>query len=169
MRRPITETELQELFRKIGKGIWYLQYVEDFLSHLITIKLDIKELGGLPMEKAEKALLKYRHNTLGKSLRIVTENKLLTDNLLRRLENFNKERNWLIHRSLYQHGDDLYLDELRYELMKRIEAFSKEALLLQKMILSELEEYSISHSINKDSIEREARKQISYLKDIKFK
>lgn len=42
MRRQMHPEELEILYRYIGKCIWHIQYVEDALHTLLTLKIEIK-------------------------------------------------------------------------------------------------------------------------------
>ncbi|MBK1695404.1 hypothetical protein CKO09_11745 [Chromatium weissei] len=88
----------------------------------------------------------------------------MSDDLLGKLKEFNEERNWLVHRSLDQDGEDLYLDELRYILIKRIESFSANAIKLQKLVSEEVVEFTVSKGVDRDWINQRAEQQINSLK-----
>lgn len=152
-RRQISAEELHLLYALIGKAIWHLQHVEDALSTCITVKRDIKIRGAKPAAEAESILARHRSNTLGTSLRMAREASVLSRPLQERLEKFKEERDWLVHRSLHQNGEDLYEDERRYPLLDRIEAFSGEALMLQRLVAAELEEFVVSQGVNRQWIE----------------
>lgn len=160
MRRQINAGELNALFALIGEGIWHLQNVEDALHTYITIKRDVKLRGSVTPEMAEMMLAKHRKNTLGKSLSIARESKVLTDGLQAALEKFKEERDWLVHRSVHEKRDDLYVDEKRFALMKRIQEFTAQAKELQKAITAEMEVFVVSQGIKREWIEREAQRRI---------
>jgi hypothetical protein len=165
-RRQINDDELNNLYALIGKGIWHLQYLEDALHTYITIKRDIKIRGSIKLEKAAELLAKNRMNVLNKSIKEAKEAQVISLSLQERLENFKEERNWLVHRSVHQNGDDLYVDELRYALMERLEAFSCEAIVLQKLIDKELEDFCVSWDISKEWIDQQSEQEIKTLKGI---
>lgn len=163
-RRQINDDELNILYALIGKGIWHLQNLEDALHTYITIKRDIKVRGSIPLEKAMELLEKNRGKVLGASIKDAKEEQIFSPLLQERLEKFKEERNWLVHRSVHQNGDDLYVDELRYALMERIEAFSDEAIELQKLISKESEDFFVSQGVSKKWIEQQAAQEIKALK-----
>ncbi|MCX5818778.1 MAG: hypothetical protein NT047_02530 [Deltaproteobacteria bacterium] len=163
-RRQINEEELQALFAAIGKGIWYLQYVEDVLHNYITLKRDVKVRGTVSPEKAEAILLKNRSKTLGKSLQIASDAQVLSPSLQKRLNKFKDERDWLVHRSVYQNGDDLYLEVKRVALINRIQIFSDEALLLQKLIAKEMEDFVVPQRVSREQIMHMANENMRKLK-----
>jgi hypothetical protein len=167
-RRQINEEELQVLYSSIGKGIRHLQNLEDALHTYITAKRDIKIRGSVLPNKAEAILLEHRSKTLGKSLRIAREANVLSSDLQKRLEIFKEERDWLVHRSVYQNRQDLYLEDKRIALILRIQEFSEEALILQKLIAKELEDFVISQGVSREQIMRLAEENLRKLKGEMF-
>ncbi len=159
-RRQISAEELEFLFVLIGRGIWHLQYVEDALHNTVTLKGEVKIRGSITQDQAEALLAKVRRKTLGQSLKISRESQLLNELLQTRLEKFLEERNWLVHRSVNQNGDDLYVDEARVALFSRIELFSEEAKALQKLIVSELEAFVVSQGVSQERVLEEAIEKI---------
>lgn len=73
MRRQMHPEELETLYRSIGKCIWHIQYVEDALHTLLTLKIEIKTPGAVPEDKAYELLKKHRRATLGTALRTAKE------------------------------------------------------------------------------------------------
>ena len=167
-RRRINEGELQLLYAAIGKGIWHLQRLEDALDTCITVKRDIKVRGSVSPEKVQAILLKHRSNTLGKSLRIAREANVLNPELQTRLDTFKEERDWLVHRSVYQNSKDLYEEDKRLALILRIQEFSKEALTLQKLIAKELEDFVGSQGVSREQVLHIALENLSKLEGKKL-
>jgi hypothetical protein len=163
-RRRIEFDELNALYMLTGKGIWHLQFIEDALSTCITVKQGIKVRGAMPKAQAEAILATHRSHTLGVSLSIARKGQVLSESLQDRLEKFKKERDWLVHRSLYQNGDDLYIDEKRDLLLKRLRAFSEEAMILQRLIAAELENFVVAQGISREWIESDAARRIKALR-----
>lgn len=164
MRRQANPEELNALYTLIGASIWQLQNVEDALDTYITLKADVKIRGSMSPEQAEEILKKHRRNTLGTSLKISKSSCVLSALLQERAERFKEERDWLVHRSVYNNGEDLYVDETRYALMKRIRTFTEEAQTLQRLIASELEEFVVSQGVDREWVAKEAEKRINKLK-----
>jgi len=164
MRRQINAEELHNLFASIGESIWHIQNLEDALHTCITIKRDIKQRGAMPSEQAEAILREHRKNTLGKSLRISREAQVLSIELQSRLDKFKDERDWLVHRSVHQNREDLYVDKERYTLIARIQILSREAITLQKLVAKELEEFVVAQGVSREWVENQARHAIAKLK-----
>jgi hypothetical protein len=166
-RRQINAEELHSLYASIGKGIWHLQNVEDVLHTYITIKRDVKVRAGMPVEQAENILQKHRKNTLGSALKISREANIFSSQIQKRLEEFKEERDWLVHRSVYQNREDLYLEDKRYALINRIDKFAEEAIQIQKLIAEELESFVVAQGVNREWIYQQAQESINKLKGMK--
>jgi hypothetical protein len=159
MRRQISSEELHTLYSLIGEGIWHLQNVEEILDVYITLKGNVKKRGSMPEEKAEKILAKHRRNTLGSSIKAATKLHVLSEKLQEQLKLFKKERDWLVHRSVYQHRADLYDDEKRSSLFTRIGTFNEEAIMIIKILATELEEFVVSQGVDRNLIQQEGEKR----------
>jgi hypothetical protein len=164
MRRQVTEAELDRLYRGIGRGVWLLQYVEDALCSLIALKHEIRKPGGLSEEDAWNALSKHRQNTLGTSLKLIRQHNLLPEPLLRELQSFKDERDWLVHRSQNSHGDLLYTEDGRALTFERLESFAIEARRLQDQVLHEIADFLRSHSVDVEKADLLANRAIKRLK-----
>lgn len=159
-RRSITEDELSIFFSLIGQGIWYLQHVENALATCITVKGEIKELGQANQQQADQILAKHRRNTFGTSLKIAEEKKILSDQLMVALQDFKKERDWLVHRSMNENGDNLYTDDGIYSVLIRLNTFLETAKSLQKLVAKELEDFVVSKGVSRNWIYERANQEI---------
>jgi hypothetical protein len=160
-RRQINAEELQVFFKLIGSGIWYLQHVEDALSTFITVKAEIKERGGVSDDNAMSLLSKHRRNTLGTSIRIAEDRQVLDSEMIAILKTFKLERDWLVHRSLNENGDDLYLNTDRLRLLERLHKFSEDAKKLQRLIAEELEDFVVSKGVSREWIHQKAMSDVN--------
>ena len=125
-----------------------LQYVEDALQTLITIKVEIRTPGRLSFSEGQALLAKHRRSTFGTSLKIVREKSLVSPDLLERLERFKDERDWLVHRSQQSYGDRLYTEPGREDMFRRLENFEGEASALQKAVLAEIDSFVSSSGVD---------------------
>lgn len=155
-RRQINEDELTLFFRLMGQGIWYLQHVEYALASCLTVKGEIKEPRSVDKDQAENILAKHCRNTLGTSIRLAEEMGVLSQKLMMTLYNFKIERDWLVHRSLNENGDDLYTDAGREAILKRLSEFADQAKALQRLIAKELEDYVVEKGVSREWIARQA-------------
>ena len=85
-----------------------------------------------------------------------------------RLETLKEERDWLVHRSVYQNSKDLYEEDKRLALILRIQEFSKEALTLQKLIAKELEDFVGSQGVSREQVLHIALENLSKLEGTKL-
>lgn len=159
-RKMITSEEITTLYGLVGRGIWHLQHVEQALVTLITIKGELKERGATSREEGEWILEKHRRSTLGTSIRIAKEKDVLSPSILEALIAFKEERDWLVHRSVHENSDDLYLENKKSSLFVRINQFSERATVLQGLAEKELEDYVVSKGVSRERLYR------SYIQEI---
>lgn len=164
MRRQIHPEELEFLYHSIGKCIWHIQYVEDALHTLLTLKVEIKTPGVVAENKAYELLKKHRRATLGTALRTAKENRSLPDDLFARLSKLKEERDWLVHRSQHQDGDNLYTDNGRQAVFQRLEALQAEAVSLQPAIYDQIRAFVESHGVSSEKATEIAKQDIAALK-----
>jgi hypothetical protein len=165
-QRQINPEELQVFFKLIGSGIWHLQHVEDALSTYITVKAEIKKRGGTSADNANILLSKHRQNTLETSIRFAKDGQVLDPKLLTMLEDFKIERDWLVHTSLHENGDDLYLNSDRCRLLERLHKFTEDAKILQRLIAEELEDFVLSKGVSREWIHQKAMSEVNRDKGI---
>jgi len=164
MRRQVTPDELERLYLSIGKGVWHLQYVEDALQTLITMKHEVRVPGRVSEQEGRELLAKHRRNTLGTSLKIVRDHGLVPQPILDRLSTFKDERDWLIHRSQNSHGDLLYTDAGRAETFARLAAFIEEARVLQTALLDDINAFVAAAGLDVAAAERMAIKNVGRMR-----
>ena len=163
-RRQVNSDELERLYASIGRGVWHLQYVEDALNTLITIKHEVKTPARIPEAEARSLLEKHRRNTLGTSLKLARTEDLLEATLLNELTKFKDERDWLVHRSQNSHGDLLYTDAGRIETITRLDAFTDHARQLQTALLQEVNRFVAAAGLDVAAAERMALKNVGHLR-----
>ncbi len=164
MRRQLTPNELDNLFRSIGRNIWYIQYLEDLLHTLLTLKIEIKKPGQVTKDEARKLLEKHRRATLGTALQVAEKNKALADDILQGLRRLKEDRDWMVHRSMHQDGDLLYTTEGRNSLFMRLEQIMEKTRLLKVQVYAEITAFCSSHGISTVAAESIARQRIDKLK-----
>lgn len=162
--RQVNSEEYKCLYLLLGKGVWCLQYVEDALNTLITLKHEVRRPWRIPEIEARALHAKHRRNTLGTSLGIVRAEGLVTPELLDALGRFKEERDWLVHRSQNTHGDLLYTDAGRSEMFARLEAFTEEARRLHKALLLEIDQFLTASGLDVAAVERMALKNVGRLR-----
>ena len=164
MRRQIDEYELEYLYNRIGASIWHLQHVENALVPYIIMKGIAKELNSLEAEEARRHEEELNRLTLGQLIGRATKLNVISEPLLTRLREFNNDRKWVVHNSIFEHGDDLYTDEGRAYVFSRLDRFVNEATSLHKHIGDLVVEYSVSKGMPENEINQIAIDKINKLK-----
>lgn len=139
MRRQISEDELAKMYHDIGACVWQIQYLEDVLHTFLTMKIELKEPGRVPHKEAMALLAKHRRATLGTSIKTAEANSALRRELLDQLRSLKDERDWLVHRSMHQDGDNLYTDSGRGTVFTRLTALQNDSIHLKMEIMNEVE------------------------------
>jgi hypothetical protein len=121
---PASNDELG-LYTLLGESLCNLQFLEDALSHSIALKKDIKVPYSIPREQGDKLVREYRKLTLGQAIKLAKQEGLYSDSLLAELQNFLLERNWLIHRSVYENIDQENVILGKDKFFTRISAVGK--------------------------------------------
>lgn len=164
MRRQLTSDELDSLYNSVGRCIWHIQYPEDVLHTLLTMKVEIRERGRVTAEEAYELLAKHRRASLGTALGTAEKHGSLQPELLADLRKLKDERDWLVHRSMNQDGDSLYTDDGRNAVFSRLEALMQKTLHLKSKVMAETEAFCTGHGISSEQAEKLAQKQIARLK-----
>ena len=164
MRRQINERELAYLYNRIGASIWHLQHVENALVPYLIIKGIAKELNSLTRDKANELESEFNKLTLGQLIGRGTKLNVIEEPLLSRLREFNSERKWVVHNSIFEHGDQLYTDKGRRFVFARLDKFVEEAISLHRHISDLLVEYSVSKGMSEQKINQVAINHIQKLK-----
>ena len=106
------------------------------------MKKDLKDAGSVSKAEADEHLKKYRKHTLGDAIKVVKKDKLFDKNLEQKLDEIREDRNWLIHRSLYQaldsSPDRISFEHRKDELYIKIKTITHEANDIQHLISEDL-------------------------------
>lgn len=145
--KPAGQKEIA-LFCFTGEALCMVQELESALSHSITLKTHY----AAGKELADNALIKHHEgHTLGKAIKLAEQENLYPLTLQKKLSDFNKKRNWLIHKVVFETRDDPYLDPKKHKLFQKIKSIADEARILQHEI--ELDMVSFCTSKGKDMSE----------------
>ena len=167
MRRQINADELADFYRIIGKTIWHVQHLENVMVNFLVMR-DIYErqraghtvtAGDVQSQLAEK-----RKITLGPLIESCQRRKIIRPEHQSRFETFKLERHWLVHQSLIQNGDDLYLDSARQAIFDRISAIEDDAISLRGVVFRDFESWSAAHGVNTEAAADHAKEAIRRLK-----
>lgn len=149
------------VYARMGECLWMLQHTEHALYHFIAAKVEVKMPGALSIESAQHALEKHARNTLGTSIRIAREHGVLSNELLKQIECFKEERDWLVHRLVHSDGRQLNIPSREQNLLTRLNRFASSAKSLQQNIAAEMKQFVISMGVSEQAIEAEVQKILS--------
>jgi hypothetical protein len=161
VRRQMTAEELDALYYSVGKCIWHIQYLEDALHTLLTLKVELKEPGRVSEEEAHQLLAKHRRASLGTALGTAEKHSALPASLLVELRGLKEERDWLVHRSMNQDGESLYTDDGRLRVFSRLEKIMRSTLFIKEKIVNETAVFCKSFGINEAHVEAVANQNIA--------
>lgn len=164
MRRKINDKELHFFYAKVGKAIWHLQHVENNIANFILIKGLAKELDSLSESEANKHIKRLKKLTLGQLIGETEKHEIMSEELLFRVKEFNKERKWIVHNSAHESGHELYTDEGREYVFNKISSFIDEAITINKAVENELIHYSVNKGQSLEKIEKMATDHVNKLK-----
>jgi hypothetical protein len=161
----VTEDDLKQLdpetflavHSRIGLALWHSQALEDALCYHITLVLK------MPVSKAEvevrEVLEKMQSKTLGALIAELRKgNTALVSEFESRLDQFLKDRNWLVHKSWRQHHGDLYEPQRVIALVARLNAMANEALELQLLFAQIGHEWALQQGVSPESLEKHTRR-----------
>lgn len=126
---PANQDEIA-LYCFTGEALWKIQIVEQALSCSITLKLN----SDATKEQADGFLEQHQRYTLGKAIKIATDNKLFVLSLQEELISFLEQRNWLIHKALCENQNDFNLEDKKNDLFNKIKTISNTAERIQRQI-----------------------------------
>jgi TnpA family transposase len=126
---PASQDEIT-LYCFTGEALWKIQIVEQALSHSITLKMNPEET----KERADEFLKQHQSYTLGKAIKVAIDNKLYSLSLQDELNSFLAQRNWLIHKAMYESQNDFNIENKKKELVNKIKSISDKAESIQREI-----------------------------------
>jgi hypothetical protein len=143
---------------QIGVALWHSQVFEDALCYYITLVLK------MPPSRAEaearEVLEKLQSKTLGALIAELRKAKpsIMVSEFEQRLEQFLKERNWLVHDSWRQHHGDLFDSSRVGPILARLDAMANEALALQLIFQQIGREWTLQQGVTPETLERHTRR-----------
>jgi hypothetical protein len=169
VRRQMNEYELGDFYRRIGSAIWHVQYLEDVLVNFLCLKtVHERRCSGqtVSMPDAEALISEKRKVTLGPLIESCTSRKIIQQKNRARFDAFKIERDWLVHRSMIESGDDLYHETTREAVFDRIAAIQEEARSLGSVVFQDLQSWVASHGVDLDSVNNQGANAIRKLKGL---
>ncbi len=164
VQRQITADELAHLYHEIGACIWHIQYLENALHSLLTLKIDIRSPGTVTQEQAKTLLAHHQRKPLGISIKAAEKHDVLSKDLIRRLRALKEDRDWLVHRSQNEHGTAFYSDSGRKFVFGRLAQIQGAVAALKAEIVADLEQFCELAGVSPTEAEALARKQVAALK-----
>lgn len=149
-----SKRDRDNLFHILGKAIWSLQYVEDFLSKCVLIRQDFaaRELGTVDPKEAFAALEKKQKLTLGQLIKIAETESLYPSEFVERLRQCKDERNWLTHWVVREQGAAFHDVNRGALLFQRIDNAIKMAEEINNFLVDDLMDHVTSKGVSKDDI-----------------
>jgi hypothetical protein len=155
LQRQINAEELNEFYNAIGGAVWHIQYLEQALVSFVLMKRHKRK--PTTIDQAYERLEKERKGTLGSLYGRAKDEGIIPEELKPRFDNFIDERNWLIHDSRTHNSDDLYNDQLRFEIISRIDAIIEESMRLTGFIFELMDIFIKSEDIDVREVEVRAK------------
>lgn len=143
------------LYCLVGEALTMVQHLEDCLSHSIIIKTNPRNT---PKMRADKILEGYRAYTLGKAISVAKDKALFSASIQQELKDFLKQRNWLVHRSIAHHRNDLLSEIAGKNLVQRIRSITRSAKTLLHILEEDLFDYCTGNGANMANVRYAANK-----------
>ncbi|GGH01506.1 hypothetical protein GCM10007415_42050 [Parapedobacter pyrenivorans] len=146
---PANDIEIN-LYCFLGEALLKTQLAEQALSHSITLKMNPTET----KEKANEFLKQNQCYTFGHAIKIAIKEQLYSPSLQDSLNDFLKQRNWLIHKVICGNEENLNAGNINEELFNKIKSISDNAEIIQRLIEYDLIEFCSSQVKNMSEIRK---------------
>ena len=133
--------EIERIYLALGRALWHLQYVEDALNALLTVKQDIGGAGRFTEAEARAMLTDQLKATMGQAVKRAKACALLPAEDVRRLARLKDERNWVAHKVQRTVGDSVLSPWGRLELIQRLERVTSESQAMLEVVVSEMRRF----------------------------
>ena len=159
--KPASQEQIQ-IYCRTGEALCAVQLLEDCLSHSIAIKKDLKLPGKVTKKEGDALLKNYRSYTLGKAIKLAKKENLFSSDIEASLDSLLVERNWFVHRSVYESldksPDGNSLEHCKISLPIRLKSLADHAQSLHHAIEEDLFAYSENLGMDMSRV-REAKKR----------
>jgi hypothetical protein len=159
--------ELADFYQRIGAALWHLQYLEDVLVNFLVMKIIHEHRCSgktVTISDAQALLADKRLLTLGLLVKTCIRRKIIQSENQARFGAFKVERDWLVHRSMVESGDDLYDDATRTTLFGRIATVQQEAISLKGLVASGCTSWAAAHGVDVTAAQDQAEDAMRKLK-----
>lgn len=140
---PANDSEIN-LYCFLGEALFKTQMAEQALSHSITLKMNPAET----KERADEFLKQNQGYTFGHAIKIAIKEKLYNSSLQDALNDFLRQRNWLVHKVICGIEEDLNAGNIKEELFHKIKSVSNNAESIQRVIEYDLIDFCSSQGKN---------------------
>ncbi|GEM50741.1 hypothetical protein EB1_05310 [Empedobacter brevis NBRC 14943 = ATCC 43319] len=144
---PANDIEIN-LYCFLGEALLKTQMAEQALSHSITLKMNPAET----KERADEFLKQNQSYTFGHAIKIAIKEQLYSSSLQDSLNDFLKQRNWLVHKVICGNEENLNVENIKEELFHKIKSISDNAENIQRLIEYDLIEFCSSQGKNMSEI-----------------
>jgi hypothetical protein len=141
--------ELQRIYAALGRCLWHLQYVEDALNALLTVKHDVGGPGRYTENEARAMLAKRMRSTMGPAVKLAHDKLLLPQDTLNRLARLKIERNWVAHKVQRTVGDEVLSPWGRMELVRSLDKTTEDSQVMLEELITEMQRFvgSTGHEV----------------------
>ena len=126
---PADQDEIT-LYCYMGEALFKIQVVEQALGHSITLKKNPNE----KKERADEFLKQQLSYTLGIAIKVVIKENLYILSLQEELKEFLEQRNWLVHKAMFEGRNALNTNNKKEEFFKKVKAISNKAESIHRAI-----------------------------------
>ena len=141
------------VFAAIGMALWFIQSLEQILADCEIIFLDGHM--GMGEEEARKEQSARAKTTLGGRVSRLTEELVISDDIVQRARQLVDERNWLIHRCRSDHRHAVRPGRSADALLERLDRIHELALPVYHAIGEAVRQYVLAHGVDPLEIDRE--------------
>jgi hypothetical protein len=152
---PLDPDVLRNILFQVGFALWQIQSLEFTIAHYLVMVHKLEP--GVARTTAEKVFDDTSKKTLGNLLSDLRRNEHHSSSLLRKLETFVPERNWLVHTSRHVSQQQVFTASKRHILLSRLNKIADDALEIMKAFQTALEAHMETHGIT--------RKQTDFMAD----
>jgi hypothetical protein len=145
---------VNRLFSEIGAAMWQIQSFENALIHYLCIRFKLSR--GVGAIQGHAILEQTAKKTLGQLLAELRKHEQGSPGIEKRLTEFLKERNWLVHRIRTENHTDIYREDKFHVLLVRLESLTEDARTLSREFVKLLEDYVVSQGIPRGKIYEDA-------------
>jgi hypothetical protein len=144
---PLDPVDLRDILSQVGFALWQIQSLEFTIAHYLVMVHKLEP--GVARTTAEKVFDDTSKKTLGNLLSDLRRHEHHSSPLLRKLETFVPERNWLVHISRHVSQQHVFTASKRHIFITHLNKIADDALEIMKALQIALEAHLETHGITK--------------------